>query len=167
MATGSRRRLLLLVPAVAIVAVSAGLAFVALQPGDNPSGLQSSDANERCSPSPCGAPDGFEVDVTNVAVAGGHLVLTVAFRNHTTYQPLEAVSYRHSSPADFTLRAGGHTYRPVFDSACPSWPEVDVPRGATSPPRLLCFPVSSASGTTLVWDPDLGVMPRPVSIGLS
>lgn len=154
-------------PVLLVVAASALLAFIALQPRENPSGQQSSNPNERCSPSPCGAPDGFEVDVTNVAVADGHLVLTVTFRNHTTYQMFEAVSYRHTTPADFSLRAGGQTYRPVFDSTCPDWPELDVPRSASSEPRTLCFPVQSASGATLVWEPDLGVIPRPVSIALS
>ena len=145
---------------------AAAYAFVAMRPRDNPSGLASHDPNERCSPSPCGAPNGFEVDVTGTTVVGSRLAITVVFRNHTTYQALEAGSYRHTSPADFTLRAAGVDYRPVFGSDCPSWTEIDVERGKTSVPRALCFPVGSASGATLVWNPDLGVIPRPVSIAL-
>ena len=153
--------------AIVIVLVVGAYAALSLQPHDNASGQNSSDPNERCSPSPCGAPAGFEVDVTSTDVKSGHLALTLVFRNHTTPQLLEAVSYRHTSPADFTLRAGGKTYQPVFNADCPNWPELDVPRGATSPPRAICFAVTSTAGTTLVWNPDLGVISRPVSIALA
>lgn len=95
------------------------------------------------------------------------VVLTAVFRNHTKPQLLEAVSYRHTSPADFSLRAGGRTYQPVFDADCPNWPELDVPRGATSPPRTICFAVTSTTGATLVWNPDLGFISQPVSIALA
>jgi hypothetical protein len=159
-------RLLVIACLVIGVLAAAAFAFAAMRPRDNPSGQSSHDPNERCSPSPCGAPNGFEVDVTQTSVVKGRLAIAVVFRNHTTYQPLEAVSYRHTSPADFTLRTAGNDYRPVYGSDCPSWPELDVPRGKTSPPRVLCFAVASASGATLVWDPDLGVLPRPVSISL-
>lgn len=142
-------------------------AALAMQPRPNPSGQGSTDSNERCAPSPCGAPNGFEVDVTNVATDSGQLVLTVTFRNHTTPQLFEAVSYRHTSPADFTLQVhAAQTLKPLFNDRCPDWPELDVPRGATSPPRTLCFAAPAARGATLVWDPDLGVIPRPVSIAL-
>ena len=162
----------MLLIALALIVLLAGAlgvaayAFVAMRPHDNPSGQSAHDPNERCSPSPCGAPAGFEVDVTGATVVGDRLALTVVFRNHTSYQVLEAVSYRHTSPADFTLRAGGTDYRPVFGADCPSWPELDVARGITSPPRVLCFPVKSGSGATLIWNPDLGWIARPVSIPL-
>ncbi len=158
--------MLWLVPVAVIVIAFAGYVAISLQPHGNPSGQQSSDPNERCSPSPCGAPAGFEVDVTAATSSGDHIVLTVMFRNHTKSQPFEAVSYRHTSPVDFTLQAGGHVYAPVFNQDCPNWPELDVPRGAASPPRNLCFAVRSTSGAQLVWNPDLGVIPEPVSIGL-
>jgi len=159
-------RLLVIACLVAGVVAAAAFAFVAMRPRDNPSGLTSHDPNERCSPSPCGAPNGFEVDVTETSVVEGHLALTAIFRNHTMYQPLEAVSYRHTSPADFAVRAAGVQYRPVFSAECPNWPELDVGRGKTSTPRVLCFAVGSATGATLVWNPDVGVVPRPVSIAL-
>lgn len=165
----SRTRLLQIAVAAAlgvIVLAVGAYAALSLQPHDNASGQSSSDPNERCSPTPCGAPAGFEVDVTSAAVKSDHVVLTVVFRNHTTPQLFEAVSYRHTSPADFSLHAGGKTYQPVFDSDCPNWPELDVPRGATSPSRTVCFAVGSTSGATLVWNPDLGVIPHPVSIAL-
>lgn len=166
----SRTRLLqiAIVGAVGVVVLTAGAyAALSLQHHDNASGQSSSDPNERCSPSPCGAPAGFEVDVTSMDVKSGYLLLTVVFRNHTTPQLFEAVSYRHTSPADFTLHAGGKTYQPIFNSDCPSWPDLDVPRGSTSPPRNICFAVGSTPGATLVWNPDLGVIPRPVSIALA
>ncbi|HKW06786.1 MAG TPA: hypothetical protein VJS19_04380 [Candidatus Dormibacteraeota bacterium] len=156
----------ILVPVAFIVLGAAAFAVISLQPRGNPSGQSSQNPNERCAPSPCGAPAGFEVDVTSVEAQSNQLVLTVVFRNHTQPQMFEAVSYRHTSPADFTLRAGGRTLRPVFSADCPNWPEVDVNRGATSAPRQLCFAVTSPAGTSLVWDPDLGVIPEPVSIAL-
>lgn len=158
--------LVVLVPVALIVLGVAAFAVISLQPRGNPSGQSSQNPNERCAPSPCGAPAGFEVDVTSVEVKSNDLVLTVVFRNHTQAQMFEAVSYRHTSPADFTLHAGGRTLRPVFTSDCPNWPEVDVNRGATSSPRQLCFAVSSPAGTSLVWDPDLGFISQPVSISL-
>ena len=155
-----------LVPVVAIVVGIAAYTVVSLQPRGNPSGQSSHDPNERCAPSPCGAPAGFEVDVTAIDAAAGHLVLTVVFRNHTQRQVFEAVSFRHTSPADFTLRANGKEIRPEFDASCPNWPELDVQRGSTSDPRQLCFPVSSPAGASLVWNPDLGFISEPVSIAL-
>jgi hypothetical protein len=137
-----------------------------LEPKGNPSGQASNDPNERCAPSPCGAPAGFEVDVTGIDQRSSYAVLTVVFHNHTKPQMLEAVSYRHTSPADFSLRAGGRVYSPVFNSECPAWPELDVPRGSTSPPRQVCFAVASTAGTTLVWSPDLGFISEPVEIAL-
>lgn len=166
----SRARLLkiAIVAAVGVVVLVVGaFAALSLQPHQNASGQNSSDPNERCTPSPCGAPAGFEVDVTSTQVKSDHLVLTVVFHNHTQPQLFEAVSYRHTSPADFTLRAGGKTYQPIFNSDCPNWPELDVPRGATSPPRTVCFAVTTTSGAILVWNPDLGFISQPVSIALA
>ena len=145
----------------------AAYTVISLQPRGNPTGQASPDSNERCAPSPCGAPAGFEVDVTAVEINSDHLALTLVFRNHTRSQLLEAVSYRHTSPADFTLNANGRTLRPQFSADCPSWPELDVPRGETSAPQHLCFPIRSSTGTALVWNPDLGFVSEPVSIALS
>lgn len=164
--SGEAVALAVLVPVALVVLGVAVVAVISLQPRGNPSGQSSQNPNERCAPSPCGAPAGFEVDVTSVETQPNHLVLTVVFRNHTQPQVFEAVSYRHTSPADFTLRAGGRTLRPTFSPDCPNWPELDVNRGATSGPRQLCFAASSPAGTALVWDPDLGVISEPVSIAL-
>jgi hypothetical protein len=149
----------------AVLAFGAYTAFQ-LEPRGNPSGQSSSDPNERCAPSPCGAPAGFEVDVTSVAQRSSYAVVTVVLRNHTRPQILEAVSYRHTSPADFVVRRSGVEYRPVFNSECASWSEVDVPRGATSTPRQLCFAIPSTGGASLVWNPDLGFISEPVTIRL-
>jgi hypothetical protein len=166
----SRTRLLQIAVAAAlgvIVLAVGAYAALSLQPHENASGQSSSDPNQRCAPSPCGAPAGFEVDVTSTDVRSGQVVLTVVFRNHTTPQLFEAVTYRHTSPADFSLRVGGRVYQPVFSSDCPNWPELDVPRGGTSPARTVCFAVTSTAGATLVWNPDLGVISHPVSIALA
>jgi hypothetical protein len=159
-------QVILLAVAAAVVLGLAGYTVISLQPHVNPSGQASSDPNERCAPSPCGAPAGFEVDVIAVQPQADHIALTVVFRNHTKSQLFEAVSYRHTSPADFVLRAGRVELQPVFNADCPNWPELDVPRGATSAPRTLCFDVSSPSGAVLVWNPDLGFISEPVSIAL-
>jgi hypothetical protein len=154
---------------VAVAALVLGLAVytaLALQPRGNPSGQASTDPNERCAPSPCGAPAGFEVDVTSVETRGDHIAVSVVFRNHTRPQLMEAVSYRHTSPADFTLHAGAQVYRPIFNVDCPNWPEVDVQRGATSSSRTLCFATATPDGAALVWNPDLGFISEPVSIAL-
>ena len=158
--------LLVIVPVTLVVVGVAAYAAISLQRQGNPSGQASTDPNERCSPSPCGAPAGFEVDVTGTQVKTGYVMVTVVLRNHTKPQLFEAVSYRHTSPADFSLRAGGRTLRPVFNADCPDWPEVDVQRGATSGPQTLCFAVATTAGADLVWNPDLGFLAEPVSIAL-
>jgi hypothetical protein len=160
-------RYLWIVPLAAVVLAVGVYTALQIEPHTNPSGNASSDPNERCAPSPCGAPNGFEVDVTAVQAQGDHIALTVVFRNHTQPQLFEAVSYRHTSPADFRLRSGGHELSPTFNAQCPDWPELDVNRGATSGPRQLCFAVTSSDKAVLVWNPDLGVIPKPVSIPLS
>jgi hypothetical protein len=155
------------IPPVAIaVLILGGYTVLQLQPHTNPSGQAAADPNERCTPSPCGAPAGFEADVTQFSVQGDRLVLMVAFRNHTKPQLFEAVSFRHTSPADFTLQVGSRKLSPIFNEACPSWPELDVNRGSISSPRMLCFAVGSAEKAVLVWNPDLGFISQPVSIPL-
>lgn len=156
----------LLIVLVTVVLGLAGVAALSLQRHGNPSGQASTDPNERCAPSPCGAPAGFEVDVTSMRTNPDYIALTLVFRNHTRPQLFEAVSYRHTSPADFTLRTGGQTLQPVFNSACPNWPEIKVERGSASSPQALCFAVVSPRGAVLVWNPDLGFIPEPVSIPL-
>lgn len=160
------KRLILIVPLAVLVIGLAVYAGASLERRGNPSGQTSSDPNERCAPSPCGAPAGFEVDVTGATLQNGRLVVTVVFRNHTKPQLFEAVSYRHTSPADFSLTAGGRTLRPVFDAGCPDWPDVTVQRGAISGPETICFAVASSTGADLVWSPDLGFISEPVSIAL-
>ncbi len=122
-----------------------------------------------CAPPPCAAPNGFEVDVTNVTVEGSLLKLDVGFRNHTT-PGLEAVSSRHTAPADFHVQLpDGSRIPPTFSGpGCAEWAELHIDRGASSESKPLCF----ASGGTplrdlmLAWDPDLGLIPQPVAIPL-
>lgn len=156
----------MIVPVTLAVLGVAAYAAMSLQRQGNPSGQTSTDPNERCAPSPCGAPAGFEVDVTGTQVRTGYVLVTVVLRNHTTPQLFEATSSRHTSPADFNLRARGQTLRPVFNADCPDWPEVHVQRGAASGPEPLCFAVAATAGADLVWNPDLGFIGEPVSIAL-
>jgi hypothetical protein len=97
--------------------------------------------------------------------------MQVRFVNHTRPQTFEAVSYRHTSPADFQLRdRTGIATRPVFvGNACRDWPEVDVPRGAATGPEPICFkaPSGGLKGATLIWSPDLGLLFQDVTIPLS
>lgn len=159
-------KIALVIVLAAVVTGLAGIAALSLQRHGNPSGQASTDPNERCTPSPCGAPAGFEVDVTSMHATPDYIALTLVFRNHTQPQLFEAVSYRHTTPADFTLRAGGRTLQPVFNSQCPNWPEIKVQRGSASAPQALCFAVASPRGAVLVWNPDLGFIPESVSIPL-
>jgi hypothetical protein len=120
-----------------------------------------------CSPSPCSAPEGFEVDISGLSVAGDTVMMQVAFKNRTVADPLEAVSYRHTSPADFQLRtATGQQVSPVFNGRCPNWPELKVQRGASAGPKPLCFRGAGFNGAQLIWSPDLGLLFDDVQIPL-
>ena|SRR2546425_1588328 len=122
-----------------------------------------------CAPSPCAAPGGFEADVSNVQTASGVVTADVTLRNKTT-GGLEAVSYRHTNPADFQLSGtDGVDRSPVFNADCPDWGEVRVQRGQSLGPFRLCFepPRQGLAGAVLLWNPDVGLFSHRVSIPLT
>ena len=122
-----------------------------------------------CSPQPCTAPGGFEADLSQIESSGGRVSMLVTLRNRTVGGGLEAVSYRHTSPADFRLSGSdGLDRAPVFSGDCPDWGEVRVQRGASAGPFRLCFesPLLGLHGAALLWDPDVGIFSRRVSITL-
>jgi hypothetical protein len=114
-----------------------------------------------CAPKPCTAPSGFEVYVRNVNLASSRVTLDVSFTNNTQAGGFEAVSYRHTSVADFSLTAAGNKVKPVVDAGCPRWEEARVERGASAGPDKLCLPapVGGLTGALLEWTPDTGVFP--------
>lgn len=121
-----------------------------------------------CSPKPCAAPQGFETDVGAIQTETGRVTMQVTLRNNTK-GGFEAVSYRHTSPADFRLSGSDAISRaPVFAADCPNWGEVRVERGATVGPERLCFesPMLGLHGAALTWEPDLGVFTHKVLINL-
>lgn len=86
----------------------------------------------------------------------------MSFKNSTQPGGFEAVSYRHTTPADFSLSGGdGRKRAPIVDASCPSWPELRVERGGTAGPVRLCFaaPAAGLRGALLVWTPDTGIFP--------
>lgn len=121
-----------------------------------------------CSPRPCAAPHGFQVYLTSVQLSGGVLMMAVRFKNQTT-SGFEGVSYRHTSPADFQLRAGdGNQSPPQFSSLCPRWPQLRVERGASAGPVPLCFPAPAGDyrDSQVIWSPDLGLLFDDIQIPL-
>jgi hypothetical protein len=121
---------------------------------------------EPCSPSPCAAPHGFEVDVLGATAGGGQVEVTVAFKNHTP-QGFGAGNYRPTTPGDFQLQlADGSRLRPSFGGACSDWGEIHVVRGGSAGPESLCFKATSAAGAKLAWSPDLGILFSQVQIPL-
>ena len=151
----------------ASLAVWAGVSLV---PRDAPAGAGGATSSAfGCSPMPCAAPRGFEVDIASLRIENSQLRMQASFKNRTTPQAGEAVSYRHTSPADFLLTTtAGERLRPVFNADCPQWPEVQVARGGSAGPEPLCFPAPSSGlkGARLVWSPDLGFFFDDVVIGL-
>ena len=122
-----------------------------------------------CSPKPCAAPQGFEADVGAIQADASRVTMQVTLRNNTTRGGFEAVSYRHTSPADFRLSGSdGISRLPVFSADCPDWGEVRVERGATAGPEKLCFqsPTLGLHGAAVVWEPELGVFTHRVLINL-
>jgi hypothetical protein len=122
-----------------------------------------------CSPSPCSAPHGLEVDIADITTANGVVMMQVRFKNATTPDALDAVSYRHTSPADFQLRSrDGQQERPRFETRCPDWGELRIERGASAAPKPLCFaaPAAGLSGAQMIWSPDLGLLFDDVQIPL-
>ena len=114
-----------------------------------------------CAPAPCAAPNGFEVKVTNVSMVNGVVTMDLRFKNGTRADPFEAVSHRHTSPADFrVLLANGEELSPRFDQDCRDWGELQIKRGATAGPERLCFtaPAVTMRGSQMIWSPDLGLL---------
>jgi hypothetical protein len=129
--------------------------------------------HDSCPQRPCADPSGFEIRVGPVTSTEGLLKLGVTFTNHHVKDPLDVVSYVHTSPADFRLETpAGDALRPSFSGDCVDWAEVHVERGASSALLPLCFRVAAMSagagtrGYSLLWDPDLGLLARGVRIPL-
>ena len=168
-----RRRLLVLATVAAGGLVLAGVAAGAisvLEPKGPPAGAP----GPACSPGPCTAPQGFELYLSQIQLRsdldGDLVTVMVSFRNNTQPQLLEAVSYRHTSPADFQVTPdGGNQGRPVFTAGCPDWPEIRVPRGSSAGPQPLCFRATAArlKGAVLSWQPDLGLFSVAGSVPLA
>ena len=153
--------------AVAVIVIGT-LFFRGLQQGGRASG-STGGSTPACSPRPCAAPSGFEADLSTIEVRDGQVSFLVAFKNRTQSTPFEAVSYRHTSPADFQLRSSaGVQQGPTFNSACPQWPELKIERGASAGPERLCFkePSGGMAGAVVVWSPDLGLLFDDVRIPL-
>jgi hypothetical protein len=152
------------------VAAGACLAIAVLASGALRQASQAiTSPSEPCAPHPCSAPHGFHVAIGNIATAHGIVRLEVSFANHTTADTFYAVSYRHTSPADFQLRSkDGHQARPRFDSQCPDWGELKIERGASAGPKSLCFatPAAGLQGAEIIWSPDLGLLFDDVQIPL-
>jgi hypothetical protein len=126
-------------------------------------------ADVGCAPSPCAAPQGFEADISNIQVTSDLVTVDVTLRNRTA-AGLEAVSYRHTAPADFLLSpTDGVDRAPIFNAGCPDWGDVRVQRGQTVGPMPLCFqpPRLGLQGAVLLWDPDVGLFSHRVSIQLA
>ena len=155
------RRALLLAGVAVVVCAAAAAAYVSLQPRLAPPA-----GNQNCAPKPCAAPNGLEISITSVLELEslpGTVDVHVRLANNTQPRAFEAVSYRHTSPQDFSgLAADGSALRPDL-SACRDWGEVRVARGASAGPFSVCFrsPIS-----TLRWAPDLGPLFDHVDIPL-
>ena len=152
---------------VAVVALAIAAAILVLYPLRHLSQAMTT-TSEPCSPQPCAAPQGFEADLHNISLEAGILRMSATFRNRTT-GGFEAVSYRHTSLADFQLRgADGQQSRPVVSALCPAWPELKVERGASRGPVPLCFraPSGNFHSAQLIWSPDLGLLFDDVQIAL-
>jgi hypothetical protein len=159
------RRPIWLVALVALAALGVVVASVAARSMEN---SQAGTTTDNCAPRPCAAPSSFEIYISDVAVAGGRATMAVRFTNQKPSVGFEAVSYRHTSPVDFSLRTPDGTMSPpAFSADCPNWPEVRVERGATSDAYRLCFATTAISGLVLIWDPDLGIFPHRTEIALN
>ena len=163
----ARPRLLIVLSLVAALACLAALGYYVARPTTANS---LSGSAQSCAPQPCLAPGGFQAYFSDVQISGGKVALRAKFINHTQ-ELLEAVSYRHTSPADFQiLWPDGSKHDPIFGSDCPAWDEIKVERGSTVGPETLCFdarPTTGLSGVLLIWNPDLGFFSSPVSTHLS
>jgi hypothetical protein len=122
--------------------------------------------SQACSPQPCAAPSGFEVDISDVQSAAGVTSLQASFKNRTATD-LGTTSYRPTTPRDFELRLkDGSRLQPVFNAGCPDWGELHVERGGSAGPVKLCFGTPSSAGASVVWSPDLGLFFNEVRIPL-
>lgn len=123
-----------------------------------------------CLPQPCLAPQGFEAYFTDLQLSDSRVSVIVRFVNHTR-GGLEAVFFRHTSPADFRLQwPDGSQHEPVFAAKCPNWSAINVERGSAAGPETLCFaarPTTGLSGVRIIWDPDLGLFTTPVTTQLN
>ena len=125
-----------------------------------------SNVSEACSPKPCAAPKGFEIDISDVRSAAGITSFEAGFKNRTPAD-LGTTSYRPTSPRDFQLRLQDRReLPPSFSGGCPDWGELHVERGGAAGPVKLCFETASAAGASLVWSPDLGLLFNNVRIPL-
>ena len=161
-----RHRWLALVVAVPALLILAAIAIGGLR---QVGGALIATSPTPCSPAPCSAPHGFEVDIAAITTANGMVTMQATFKNATTPDAFDAVSYRHTSPADFQLRSkDGHQAGPRFDSRCPDWGQVKIERGASAGPKLLCFqtPATGLHGAEIIWSPDLGLLFDDVQIPL-
>ncbi|HEV2012326.1 MAG TPA: hypothetical protein VGR77_00355 [Candidatus Dormibacteraeota bacterium] len=125
---------------------------------------------EPCSPHPCAAPHAFEVVISDITATNGIVMLHVTFHNRSKADPFEAVSYDHTSPADFQLRsAAGQQRPPAFSGQCPDWGELRIEHSASAGPKPLCFAAAhdGLKGALLVWSPDLGLLFDDVRIPLN
>jgi hypothetical protein len=123
-----------------------------------------------CSPHPCAAPHGFEVAISGITTTNGIVRLQVTFHNNTKADAFDAVSYNHTSPADFQLRSAAGQQRPAaFSGQCSDWGELRMERGASAGPKALCFPAPAGglTGAQLIWSPDLGLLFDDVQIPLN
>ncbi len=125
-----------------------------------------SGAAEPCSPQPCAAPKGFEVDIANIQSAAGITSFEVTFKNHTAVD-FGTTSFRPTSPRDFQFRLqDGRRLPPTFSAGCPDWGELHVERGGSAGPVKLCFQAPSAVGALVTWAPDLGFLFDDVQVPL-
>ena len=163
----ARPRLLIVLSLVALFVFAGALGYYVLQPT---AANRLSGSAQSCAPQPCIAPGGFEAYFSDVQVSGGKVTLRAKFINHTQ-DAMEAVSYRHTSPADFQIMwPDGSKHDPIFGSDCPAWDEIRIERGSEVGPEILCFdarPTTGLSGVLLIWNPDLGFFSSPVSTHLS
>ena len=125
-----------------------------------------SNVSEACSPKPCAAPKGFEIDISEVHSAAGITSFQASFRNRTAAD-LGTTSFRPTSPRDFQLRLQDRRQlSPWFSGDCPDWGELHVERGGSAGPVKLCFQTPTAAGASVVWGPDLGILFDDVRIPL-
>jgi len=150
-------------PVVLAVLAAGGLAFGPTLRGR----LQAATVvSQTCSPPPCAAPSGFEVDISDVQSAAGITSLQASFKNRTP-SDLGTTSYGPTPPRDFELRLkDGTRLQPSFSPGCPDWGELHVERGGSAGPVKLCFGTSSTAGASVVWSPDLGLFFNEVRIPL-